>query len=85
MAGSRADVLDIRARRPAALVERHHDLPDTARRHGFRALNHRRWDSGWAPTHRVLQYDLGYFDDERCLLKPIDNPFGPKVLPMCSE
>jgi putative transposase len=28
---------------------------------------------------------LGYFDDETCRLEPIDNPFGPKVLPMCSE
>ena len=29
-----------------------------------------------------MQYDLGYFDDETCRLEPIDNPFGPKVLPM---
>jgi len=27
---------------------------------------------------------FGYFDDEGCRLEPIDNPFGPKVLPMCS-
>jgi putative transposase len=32
-----------------------------------------------------MQYDLGYFDDETCRLEPIDNPFGPKVLPMCPE
>jgi putative transposase len=32
-----------------------------------------------------MQYDLGYFDDETCRLEPIDNPFGPKVLPMSSE
>jgi putative transposase len=32
-----------------------------------------------------MHYDLGYFDDETCRLEPIDNPFGPKVLPMCSE
>ena len=32
-----------------------------------------------------MQYDLGYFDDETCRLEPIDYPFGPKVLPMCSE
>jgi putative transposase len=32
-----------------------------------------------------MQYDLGYFDDETCRLEPIENPFGPKVLPMCSE
>jgi putative transposase len=30
-------------------------------------------------------YDLGYFDDETCRLEPIENPFGPKVLPMSSE
>jgi putative transposase len=32
-----------------------------------------------------MHYDLGYFDDETCRLEPIDNPFGPKVLPMSSE
>jgi putative transposase len=37
----------------------------------------------WLVT--FLQYDLGYFDDETCRLEPIENPFGPKVLPMCSE
>jgi putative transposase len=26
--------------------------------------------------------DLGYFDQETCRLEPIENPFGPKVLPM---
>ncbi|MGB9369129.1 MAG: hypothetical protein WCE79_24255 [Xanthobacteraceae bacterium] len=29
-----------------------------------------------------MHYDLGYFDDETCRLEPIENPFGPKVLPM---
>src|SRR5213593_57675 len=37
----------------------------------------------WLVT--FMQYDLGYFDDEECRLEPIENPFGPKVLPMCSE
>ena len=32
-----------------------------------------------------MDYDLGYFDDETCRLEPIENPFGPKVLPMCPE
>ena len=32
-----------------------------------------------------MLYDSGYFDDETCRLEPIENPFGPKVLPMCSE
>jgi len=37
----------------------------------------------WLVT--FMQYDLGYFDDETCRLEPTTNPFGPKVLPMCSE
>jgi len=37
----------------------------------------------WLVT--FMQYDLGYFDDETCRLKPIDYPFGSRVLPMCSE
>jgi putative transposase len=32
-----------------------------------------------------MHYDLGYFDDETCRLEPIDNPFGPQVLPMSPE
>jgi putative transposase len=32
-----------------------------------------------------MPYDLGYFDDETIRVEPIDNPFGSKVLPMCSE
>src|SRR4029077_19613190 len=37
----------------------------------------------WLVT--FMQFDLGYFDDETCRLEPIDNPFGPKVLPMSPE
>jgi hypothetical protein len=33
----------------------------------------------------VTFMDLGYFDDETCRLEPIDNPFGPKVLPMSPQ
>jgi putative transposase len=29
-----------------------------------------------------MHYDLGYFDDETCRLEPLQNPFGPRVLPM---
>ena len=32
-----------------------------------------------------MDYDLGYFDHETCRLEPIENPFGPKVLPMSPE
>ncbi len=32
-----------------------------------------------------MDYDFGYFDDETCRLEPIENPFGPKVLPMSPE
>jgi putative transposase len=40
-------------------------------------------DRVWLVT--FMQYDLGYFDDETCRLEPIENPFGPKVLPMSPE
>ncbi len=41
-------------------------------------------DRIWLVT--FTDYDLGYFDDETCRLEPnADNPFGPKVLPMCWE
>jgi putative transposase len=37
----------------------------------------------WLVT--FMQYDLGYFDNETCRLEPIENPFGPKLLPIRSE
>ena len=37
-------------------------------------------DRIWLVT--FMDYDLGYFDDETCRLEPLENPFGPKVLPM---
>jgi putative transposase len=40
-------------------------------------------DHVWLVT--FMDYDLGYFDDETCRLEPIDNPFGPKLLPMSPE
>jgi putative transposase len=40
-------------------------------------------DRIWLVT--FMDYDLGYFDDETCRLEPIENPFGPKVLPMSPE
>jgi putative transposase len=40
-------------------------------------------DRAWLVT--FMHYDLGYFDDETCRLEPIDNPFGPKLLPIRSE
>ena len=39
-------------------------------------------DHLWLVT--FMHYDLGYFDDETGRLEPIENPFGPRVLPMCS-
>lgn len=39
----------------------------------------------YARSPRVLHDDLGYFDDETCRLEPIENPFGPKLLPIRSE
>jgi putative transposase len=32
-----------------------------------------------------MDYDLGYFDDETCRLEPVENPFGPRLLPMPPE
>ena len=29
-----------------------------------------------------MDYDLGYFDLEQKTLQPLDNPFGPRLLPM---
>ena len=29
-----------------------------------------------------MDYDLGYFDLETPVLEPLENPLGPKVLPM---
>jgi hypothetical protein len=29
-----------------------------------------------------MHYDLGYIDLEQKTLQPIDNPFGPRLLPM---
>jgi putative transposase len=37
----------------------------------------------WRVT--FMRYDLGYLDDETCRLEPIENPFGPKLLPLRSE
>jgi hypothetical protein len=31
---------------------------------------------------RFIDYDLGYFNLETRVLEPLENPFGPKVLPM---
>src|ERR1051326_4561257 len=32
-----------------------------------------------------MDYDLGYFDDETCRLEAIDDPFGPRLLPMLTS
>ncbi len=32
-----------------------------------------------------MESDLGYFDDETCRLEPIEDPFGPRLLPMSPE
>ena len=29
-----------------------------------------------------MDYDLGYFDLDTRVLQPLENPFGPKLLPM---
>lgn len=40
-------------------------------------------DHLWLVT--FMDYDLGYFDDETCRLEPIEDPFGPRLLPMSPE
>ena len=40
-------------------------------------------DHFWLVT--FMEHDLRYFDDETCRLEPLDNPFGPKLLPMSPE
>ena len=40
-------------------------------------------DRIWLVT--FMDYDLGYFDDEAIRVEPVENPFGPKVLPMSPE
>ena len=45
---------------------------------GVKQVNERVW------LVSFMDYDLGYFDDT-CRLEPIENPFGPKVLPMSPE
>lgn len=37
-------------------------------------------DGVWLVT--FMDYDLGYFDTESFRFEPLNNPFGPKVLPM---
>src|ERR1700722_1541804 len=33
-------------------------------------------------ARHFMDYDLGHFDLETRVLEPLENPFGPKVLPM---
>jgi putative transposase len=40
-------------------------------------------DRIWLVT--FMHYGLGYFDDETCRLEPVENSFGPTVLPMSPE
>jgi len=44
---------------------------------GIREVN----DNIWLVS--FLDFDLGYFDEDDCRVEPIDNPFAPKLLPMC--
>ena len=43
---------------------------------GIKGVHHDIW------LVSFTDYDLGYFDLETRVLEPLDNPFGPKVLPM---
>ena len=37
-------------------------------------------DDTWLVS--LMNYDLGHFDLDTRVLEPLENPFGPKVLPM---
>ena len=37
-------------------------------------------DGAWLVT--FVQYDLGFIDPEQKTLQSLDNPFGPRLLPM---
>ncbi|HEX3685591.1 MAG TPA: hypothetical protein VHU83_23860 [Bryobacteraceae bacterium] len=43
---------------------------------GIKEVDHRIW------LVSFMEYDLGYIDLEEKSLQPLDNPFGPKALPM---
>jgi hypothetical protein len=43
---------------------------------GFKEVHHDIW------LVSFMDYDLGYFDLETRVLKPLGNPFGPKLLPV---
>lgn len=40
-------------------------------------------DKTWLVT--FMDYDLGYFDEDSKRFEPLENPFGPKVLPVSPE
>jgi hypothetical protein len=43
---------------------------------GFKEIH----DDIWLVS--FLDYDLGYFDLDRRVLEPLDNPFGPRLSPV---
>jgi hypothetical protein len=43
---------------------------------GVKEVDHGTW------LVSLTEYDLGYIDLEEKTLQPLENPFGPKVLPM---
>ncbi len=48
---------------------------------GWQAVRVKAVDDGiWLVS--FMDYDLGYVDLEEKTLQPLENPFGPKVLPM---
>ena len=73
--GERIAVLEVvenRLKKPAptALVRQIRSVLRSSRPH----------DDIWLVS--FMHYDLGYFDLETRVLEPLENPFGPKVLPM---
>jgi len=48
----------------------------TGEKLGIKQVSDRIWFASF------MDCDPGHFDDETCRLEPLENPFGPKVLPM---
>jgi len=69
-----AELYTASARPYQGLPEPHYPL------HG-QAVGVKEVDNGiWLVS--FMDYDLGYIDLEEKTLQPLENPFGPKVLPM---
>jgi hypothetical protein len=61
---------------PVSQKDQSQHLPGLVRAVGIKEVD----DGIWLVS--FMDYDLGYIDLEEKTLQPLNNPFGPKVLPM---